>query len=256
MNRATVDRLNRINLEFYSDRAAEFDRARDRPWQGWERIAEEVRPAAGERRLTVLDFACGNGRFASFLNKELGGFDYVGVDSSPELLELARTRIAELPGVSGELLESDVTREAASAGLGGRRFDLIAVIGLLHHVPSLRLRGRLLADLVALLAPGGLLAVAFWQFAAFERFRDRFVDWDAFNRDAADPVDTRQLETGDHLLAWGGDRRAVRYCHWSDPAEIERLISATAAASHEIYSGRAGDRFNLYALIRAGLRSG
>lgn len=251
MNRATVDRLNRINQEFYSARAGEFDQARDRPWQGWERIVEEIRPAAASRRLAVLDVACGNGRFASYLQGELGGFDYVGVDSSRPLLERARARIGELEGVDAELVEADLTRSRAEEALGGRRFDLVLVIGLLHHVPGFELRSRLLADLVKRIAPGGFMAVAFWQFARYERFRSRFVDWQSFNRSSAEPVDTSELEEGDYLLAWGDDRSAVRYCHWSGPAEIAALVATTAAASHELYSGRAGDRFNLYALIRA-----
>ena len=251
MNRATVERLNRINREFYSRWAEDFDRTRDRPWEGWGPIVEAVRPAAAARRLAVLDVACGNGRFATFLHGELDGFDYVGVDSSAELLASARARTEALTGVDGELLESDLLREPAGSALGGRRFDLVAMIGLLHHVPGFTLRAGLLSDAVARLAPGGVAAVAFWQFARYERFRRRFVDWEAFNRDAEDPVDTAQLEAGDHLLAWGEDRRAVRYCHWSGPAEIEELIAATPAAGYELYEGSGGDRFNLYALIRA-----
>ncbi len=253
MNRDTVERLNRLNREFYTERAGEFDRARDRPWQGWERVVETIAPTASGRRLSVLDAGCGNGRFASFLHDRLGGFDYVGVDASPELLELARSRLAQLPGVHGQCLEADLIRETP-ASVGGRRFDLVAAFGLLHHVPSLRLRARLLRDLVGLAAPEGLVAVAFWQFAVHDRFRRRMVAWESFNRATSDPVDLGQLEEGDFLLAWGDDAGddlgAVRYCHWSGPDEIGVLIESSGAEGFELYSGRAGDRFNLYALIR------
>ncbi len=251
MNRVTVDRLNRLNREFYSERAGEFDQARDRPWQGWERVAEATGRAGSGRRVSVLDAGCGNGRFASFLHERLGGFDYVGVDSSARLLELARARIASLDGVDGRLIEADLTRELPGASLGGWRFDLVAAFGLLHHVPSLALRAELLARLAGLVAPGGLLAIAFWQFARYERFRRRFVNWEAFNRGAADPVDLGELEDGDYLLAWGDDPEAVRYCHWSSPEEVRTLIASAGIESFELYSGRGGDRFNLYALIRA-----
>ncbi len=255
MNRATVERLNRLNRDFYSERAGEFDRARDRPWQGWERVAEAIGRAAPGRRLSVLDAGCGNGRFASFLHERVGGFDYVGLDSSPRLLDLARARIAPLDGVGGRLIEADLSTERPGAVLAGRRFDLVAAFGLLHHVPSLALRAELLSRLAGLVAPGGLLAIAFWQFARYERFRRRFVDWEAFNRTAAEPVDLGELEDGDHLLAWGDDPKAVRYCHWSSPEEVRALIASAGVESFELYSGRGGDRFNLYALIRAGVET-
>ncbi len=250
MNRQTVDRLNRVNREFYSEHAAEWDQVRDRPWQGWERVVEEVRPAAARGPLSVLDVGCGNGRFASYLNEQLGEFDYTGIDSSARLVELARSRIEPLSGVVSRLVEVDLSVRSLGESVGGRSFDLVVAFGLLHHVPSLTLRSRLVADLVEVTAPTGLLVVAFWQFAEFDRFRRRLVDWESFNRTHGDPIDLDQLEAGDYLLAWGDDRRAVRYCHWSGPAEIRELIASAGAASSELYSGREGDRFNLYALIR------
>lgn len=228
MNSRTVERLNRLNREFYSDRAGEFDRARELPWQGWKRVVDTIRPAVARGRLSVLDAGCGNGRFATYLHECVGGFDYVGVDSSRELLESARERVAPLKGVTCRLLEADLTHRLASAVVEAGSFDLVVAFGLLHHVPSLGLRSGVLADLVGLTTAGGLLSVAFWQFAEYDRFRRRFVDWDSFNRDHPnDPVDLAQLEDGDFLLAWGGDREAVRYCHWSGPPEIETLIAAS-----------------------------
>lgn len=251
MNSTTIDRLNRLNREFYSRRAGEFDRARELPWQGWKRVVEGVRPAAARGRLALLDVGCGNGRFASYLHESVAGFDYLGVDSSRELLDLARARLATLPSVKGELIEIDLTRAGLAERVGERRFGLVVAFGLLHHVPGLELRQRILSDLVATTGPDGLLAIAFWQFAEYDRFRRRFVDWESFNRaHADDPVDLAQLEVGDHLLAWGDDRSAVRYCHWSGPDEIRSMVATAGVDSFELYSGRGGDRFNLYALIR------
>lgn len=250
MNDATVERLNRLNREFYSERAGEFSQARNRPWQGWERVVETIRPAASSRRLSVLDVGCGNARFASYLHEHLGELDYVGLDSSGQLLEHARLRIAGLAGVEARLLETDLTHETLRASVGGELFDLVVAFGLLHHFPSSARRTELLLDLIGATAPDGLLAIAFWQFAEYDRFRRRFVDWEWFNLANSDPVDLTQLEEGDHLLAWGDDRAAVRYCHWSSPREIRALMASAEAASFELYQGREGDRFNLYALIR------
>ena len=65
-----------------------------------------------------------------------------------------------------------------------------------------------------------------WRLEAFRRFRDRLVPWDAYNAGCGDPIDTDQLEPGDHLLPWGEAGSALRYCHFSSEAETAQLLDA------------------------------
>ena len=107
------------------------------------------------------------------------------------------------------------------------------------------------------LAPGGLLAVSFWQFGAAERFRRRFVPWSVYNATASEPIDTGELEERDVLLAWGeqpttrGRPPTVRYCHWTAPAEAERLVAGLRMDPVVAFAadGATGD-LNLYYLVR------
>jgi SAM-dependent methyltransferase len=67
-----------------------------------ERAMRMLRPRGGER---VLDLACGAGRHSLELKRQ--GFEVVGADISPELLEIAR-RDAEKEGLDANFVEADL----------------------------------------------------------------------------------------------------------------------------------------------------
>ena len=67
-----------------------------------ERAMRMLKPQGGER---VLDLACGSGRHALELKRQ--GFEVVGADISPELLEIARSD-AEKEGLEVEFVEADL----------------------------------------------------------------------------------------------------------------------------------------------------
>ena len=193
---------------------------------------------------------CGNGRFGWFLSERQPELRYLGLDASAELLEIARSRGPI--GTAAELRQLDIVEQDLDACLGGRRFSLVALMGVLHHVPGAEHRRALLRALAGRLRPGGLLALTSWQFEAYQRFRDRIVAWEAYNRDAAEPIDPAQLEPGDHLLRWGRGAR-LRYCHFADEDETHALLTPLPCQTLASYraDGREG-RLNHYVVLRAG----
>jgi SAM-dependent methyltransferase len=95
----------------------------------------------------ILEAGCGAGFTASYLS---GRFrSYLGLDHSEELVQLAR----QLQDVEGATFEvADLERPLA----GERRFDLILMIGVLHHLNA---SGEVVRKLTERLRPGGWLAV-------------------------------------------------------------------------------------------------
>jgi ubiquinone/menaquinone biosynthesis C-methylase UbiE len=75
----------------------------------------------------ALDAACGTGRHAAHLAKR--GFEVIGVDQSPEMLEKARARV---PGI--ELRRGDLT----NLPLDDESVDLVVCALALTHLPDLR----------------------------------------------------------------------------------------------------------------------
>jgi len=252
MDEKTVHSLNEINRSFYDEFASAFSETRRDPWPGWERLPPLLRDRP-EGPIRILDVGCGNGRLGAYLSDALpercGSLHYTGLDSSPALLEDARSR--NLPIASVETESFDLVTAPIGAQLGSRRFSLIALFGLIHHLPSERRRADLLRTLASYLEEGGWLVFACWQFEAFERFRSKVRPWSEFNARSADPIDEGQLEAGDHLLPWGPDGKVVRYCHFVDDAEAERLVGATKLDVAHCYAadGREG-RLNRYFLLR------
>ena len=208
--------------------------------------------------LRVLDVGCGNGRFGAFLAaRGLTPDRYVGIDASPALLEDARLRLRAVPGAADrpmalELRAGDLAVQPVDAALPDERFRLIAVLGVLHHVPGLAQRRALLGALAARLEAGGLLALAFWRFAAFERFERRLLGWEEYNRTAAEPIDSARLEPGDHLIRWGDGVGRQRYCHFASDAEMAGLLADLDLERVAEYAadGRSDD-LNQYVLLRA-----
>jgi SAM-dependent methyltransferase len=249
MDDRTVRALNAINQRFYRENAAAFDATRAQPWPGWDRVLPHA--AADDAR--VLDVGCGNGRFGAYLSERWTSatqcVEYTGIDSCPNLLERARARelgFRRVRFVEADLMESD------AAGLDpADQYSLIALFGVLHHVPGSEQRRQLLRRLAERLQPGGILALTTWRFAEFARFRDKIVPWSDYNRTAEQPLDLEQLEPGDSLLPWRHAPHVQRYCNFSAESETRALLADVGLQIVDSYreDGR-GDALNCYFICR------
>lgn len=242
MKQRTRQYLVDLNRRFYHHHGAAFDGTRQRPWQGWERMVEmltETSPdptspdptspdpvsadptsAAATPPWTVLDVGCGNARLASYLHQALPSpLRYVGIDSSPELLASAATRPAAEALHRADLLSDDL-----EILLDGERFRLVTSFGVLHHVPGVEQRRQTLRRLLDRCRPGGRLVVSIWQLDRQPRFERKVLPWSEHlehSADAQKQLDLDDLDAGDYLLTWSGDRLHPRYCHFPDDAEID-----------------------------------
>jgi len=254
----TRQQLLRLSTDFYRAHATGFDASRGHhPWPGWERLLEWL-PEPGANTLSVLDVGCGNARLATFLASAGHRLRYVGVDANAALLNAARERLAPdlIPEV--ELIESDfLASSSPGESLPDGPFDLVALFGVLHHVPGRDWRMRLVRELIERAAPGGLVAVAAWQFAGRDRFERRRVEWNEIGAIRGESIDPSQLEEGDHLLRFGTDPDLPpRYCHQVADRELDELETNLEACGLDVDSigdyradGAEGD-LNRYRVLR------
>jgi SAM-dependent methyltransferase len=250
MDDRTARALNAINHSFYSEHAAVFDATRSDPWPGWLQLLPWLDALMKDHAvLPLLDVGCGNGRLGAFLGDRVAAhkLHYTGIDSSQPLLASARARA--LPFAQVEFQNTDFLTHPAALPMGP--YALIALFGVLHHVPSAASRQHLLRELATRLAPDGLLVLTCWQFEAFTRFQRRFLSWDDYNRTAAEPINTEQLEDGDHLLPWGDGGNALRYCNFTSEREMSTLLEnlSLEAVSSYFADGREGN-LNRYLICR------
>src|SRR5215831_8895929 len=127
----------------------DFDRLALLPDDGWDHNRQYHRwllrhvPAGCK---DALDAGCGTGEFARQLS--LRGKRVLGIDISPLMIQEARRRSTGRPAL--EFRVADLMDEASAA-----RFDCIATIATLHHLPL----ERALARLGRALRSGGVLLV-------------------------------------------------------------------------------------------------
>ena len=96
---------------------------------------------------TVLDAACGTGRYAAYLVAQ-GHHRVLGVDSSPEMLHRASIRVPQGTFLRGDLHRLPVADDAV---------DIVVCALALVHVPSL---APVLAEFARVLRPGGHLVAS------------------------------------------------------------------------------------------------
>ena len=109
-------------------------------------LLERIGSIDWERVGRAADLGCGSGRTARWLRTR-GAFPIDGVDLTPAMLELARTR-----GVHDRLVEGDVR----DTGLPAAAYDLVACVLVDEHVPAL---AALFAEARRLLVPAGSFVV-------------------------------------------------------------------------------------------------
>ncbi len=217
MQNHTQKRLVEINKQFYKNVAHSFSKSRQYSWAGWEVAFEEL----DKHKFlpsSILDIGCGNGRFLNFLITRYPEFNYLGIDNSKKLLEDAVKSHALVPSqYSAEFQETDITDPKELSSVRGS-FDLIVMMAVLHHIPGEESRKSLLNSIVEKLNNLAILVFTTWNFMEEPTLASKVTPWGSVG------INTDELEKGDHLLDWNSDKKLLRYCHYFEKVEIERLI--------------------------------
>jgi SAM-dependent methyltransferase len=120
----------------------------------YEPSARWLLEAIGLRRgARVLDVGCGPFGIIALLANAVGpAGQVVGLEREPKFVEMARAEVARLGLGNVTVVEGD----ALSSGLDRGSFDLVHERLVIVNVPE---RGDLLAEMVSLAAPGGVIAL-------------------------------------------------------------------------------------------------
>jgi 2-polyprenyl-3-methyl-5-hydroxy-6-metoxy-1,4-benzoquinol methylase len=102
----------------------------------------------------ILDAGCGTGRVALRLAEI--GYDCTGVDLDEDMLQVAKERGPHLPWVAADLASGELPTL-----LGNAEFDLVVAAGNVFPFLAEGTEPVVVANLAALLRPGGLLVAGF-----------------------------------------------------------------------------------------------
>ena len=212
MKRRIEDKLLKINKDFYSRIASDFSRTRQSFWPGWKTALNYMRLNELEE-IKIFDVGCGNGRFYDFLKSQHSKLDYLGIDNTPELFPVIFPENESIKFKVIDIINDDLR------SLNNEPYDLISMIAVLHHIPGKENRLKLMSNLKNLLRDNGYLLITFWDFLDETKLVDKIVDWKYTD------IDTKDLDNGDYLISWGGDKNSYRYCHYYSQNEKNEIIN-------------------------------
>lgn len=115
--------IKKINQDFYSYNAESFSSTRSSSWDGFVQLSPYINP-----KDSVLDIGAGNGRLYSHLIKTgyLGNF--IGIDNSSELLNIAQSKYPQS--------QWHLTDWEDWVNQDTQQYSVITAFGVLHHLSS------------------------------------------------------------------------------------------------------------------------
>lgn len=243
MKLATIKKLNLLNQDFYQKNAQSFSNTRQSAWHGWRKLFPTLKTLNIQRsRLSILDIGCGNGRFLSFLKKNLSSeVEYLGIDSDKELLQQAKVTYPNHNFENIDIVEALV--EDKLSNHIKNKYDLIVAMGVLHHIPSQELRKTFFEQVRSLLKPKGILIVSIWKFLENEKFKQKLIPVGKTPN-----IQKSELEEGDCFLGWQ-KTNSIRYAHYVGEREEKELLENWQVITSFFADGKSG-KLNKYLVLQ------
>ncbi|UZJ34226.1 class I SAM-dependent methyltransferase [Streptomyces endophytica] len=170
-------------------------------------LAQAHRARSDRRIGLVADIGCGRGSSSQVLAQQLKPQRLVGIDASPALVAVARSRVSHRSGTQVAFLQGDFHH----LPLPDDSCELAVAAFCLYHSPD---PGRAIAEIARSLAPGGLAVLV-------TKALDSYSDMDTL------------------IAASGLDPRAERHeslyatAHGGNLAELAQLALDVVAVEHE-----------------------
>lgn len=225
----------------YNRIAEHFAKTRSYVWSDLEYLKKFVK--ANDK---ILDLGCGNARLLKLLKHK--NIDYVGVDNSEKLIEIAKNnwRLAIGNWQLGKRQPKFLIGSALDLPFEKDLFDKVFSIAVLHHIPSKKFRLRFLKEAKRVLKPNGLLIITVWNLWKFNclnfQFKHIFLKLTGKSK----------LDFKDIFYPWKslkGEILVQRYIHCFTKRELKRLAKKAGFKIKEIgFLGK--QKRNIYLIAR------
>jgi SAM-dependent methyltransferase len=233
MNKQEINQILKLNKQFYQLIAKDFSKTRQKPWEGWGRVAELIEEHVMKQgqnpdaMVKILDLGSGNGRFFKFLCEKMNNFEYTGVDINNDLLEEAKRSRAvsetQPVNVMKNFKEEDIFKNLDK--IQGK-YNMVTAFGVTHHIPNENFRKKWFSQIPLLLKEDSkepsLIALSFWDF---------------------------EKEPGDYLLGWDGKKEVTRYCHKYSEEELNYIIELYEKLDLSLIDRYISDNKNIYLIF-------
>lgn len=211
MNFRTKEAIIKLNTDFYINNSKEFNENRKgRNWGGAKQCLEYIK--FDNSTLSVIDIACGNGRFATLLCEKFKQKDinYIGVDNNKVLLEQANNLAKSL-----NLKEFDFTEKSVfTNNFKLPKADLVVAFGITHHIPDSKFRKHWLVNLTSFVEKEGYLVLSFWDTKKENTIKEL----------PELGIYKKNLQEGDMFFSWGKSK-VYRYYHKYSEQELSIITN-------------------------------
>ena len=213
-----VERLRRLNQEFYQSFSDSFSSTRERIQPGV-RKQLEVMPMRGN----FLDIGCGNGNLAVEWQKSGRKGSYLGIDFSNKLVEIAQDKVKPLLSPDSQQISFscvDINNSDWPDQLPSQPWQTVMLYAVLHHIPSALKRERLLQSIHNIMPEEGAFSLSVWQVRNSPRLLKRIQSWSTAG------INKEDVEPGDVLMDWRAEgqdssgRTGLRYVHIFSEEEL------------------------------------
>ncbi len=229
MNGDTKKRILELVDRNYREIAEGFSETRGKPlWPEVVHMMEEI-----ESGSSVLDVGCGNGRLLrAFKDKNV---KYLGVDSSQELINIAKKEYPDQRFLKGNILELGQIPE--------HNFDYVVSIAVLHHLPGLDLRVQALKQIKNKIKKDGLVIVTVWNLWSRPKYRKLIFKYFLLKM-----LGKNDMDFGDVLFDWRKDKErflSQRYYHAFTRRELKKTVKRAGLNIREYKK----DKYNYYLVL-------
>jgi len=230
MDKQTQQKLLNLVKCNYEEIAEDFNETRKKYlWPEIIKLTKDVKD--GNK---VLDIGCGNGRLLeAFKDKKI---NYVGVDSSEKLINIAKARYkiqdTRYKFIKGDILELDKLNEAS--------FDYVFCVAVLHHLPGQDLQIRALEQMKNKVSKDGKIVIMVWNLWSQEKFRKLILKY------ALQKLIGRSKMDFKDILFKGFNKKSERYYHAFTNCELMKIAKLAGLKIDKLYK----DRYNYYAILK------
>lgn len=208
------------NLQsFYDKEAKKYAETRKKFWHEEKAILDAITPLFnGWKKVRILEFWCGSGRFATLLNQNFEWkFDYVWIDLSEELLSYASKDNPNLTFFQWDITKLIKNFEQES-------FDLIVWTSSFQHIPSNKERSYLMKSFYRILDYDWMLLMTNRSLSSwFARknwntvFKAKILSWLKFDKSSARDLLVPRTDNDGKVYE--------RFYHFFSLKELEKLAN-------------------------------
>ncbi len=212
MKQDTALKIMAQNQELYDQIARDFSITRASSWPEFEYFKGYL-----QNGQDILDLGCGNGRILDLLKDYK--INYLGLDNSEKLIAEAKVKWPNQNFQVADILDLSFLN---------KKFDLVFLIATLHHIPSSRLRMKVLREAYSVLKPGGKLLMTNWNLWQ-PKYLKYIIKYTLLKLtepyEEAQGIKLKDLDFQDVFIPW--QKKYFRYIHALTELNVARLMKKT-----------------------------